>query len=84
MRLSLRPSTCLLIYFHLIGLHLLYTFLVNFLFVVLRYFQHCTGHIMTGSFMGRVNQYTQLVKALYCRLLTIGKQLPTLPHEVRG
>ena len=27
------------------------------LFGVLRRFQHCTGHIMTGSWKGRGNQY---------------------------
>ena len=27
------------------------------LFVVLRRFQHCTGHITTGSWNGRGNQY---------------------------
>ena len=53
------------------------------LFGVLR-FQHCTDHIMTGSFMGRGNQYVQLVKVLYCTLLTIGKQLPTFTHKIRG
>ena len=39
---------------------------------------------MTGSFMGRGNQYTQLVKVPYCKLLTINKQLPTFPHGVPG
>ena len=34
--------------------------------------------------MGRVNQCVQLVKVLYCKLPTIGKQLPTFPHIVRG
>ena len=34
--------------------------------------------------MGRGNQYLQLVKALYCKLPTIGKQLPILPHKVLG
>ena len=33
---------------------------------------------------GRGNQYIQLVKVLYCKLLTIGKPLPTFPHKVRG
>ena len=37
---------------------------------------HCRGHITTGSFMGRGNQYIQLFKALYCELPTKGKQLP--------
>ena len=32
-----------------------------YLFWVLRRFQHCTGHITTGSFVGRGNQYIQLV-----------------------
>ena len=43
---------------------------------------HCIGHITMGSFMGRGNQYIQLVKVLYCKLLTNGKQLPTFPLEV--
>ena len=30
---------------------------VLFLFGVLRRFQHCTGHITTGSWKGRGNQY---------------------------
>ena len=30
---------------------------------------------MMGSFMGRGNQYIQLVKVLYCKLPTISKQL---------
>ena len=43
---------------------------------------HCMGHITTGSFMGRGNQYIQLVKVLYCKLLSKGKQLPAFPLEV--
>ena len=54
-----------------------------YLFGVLRHFQHCTGHITTGSFMGRGNQYIQLVKVLYCKLLTNGMQLPAFPLDVR-
>ena len=54
----------------------------KYLFGVLRRFQHCTGHITTGSWKGRGNQYIQLVKALYCKLLTNGKQLPAFPLEV--
>ena len=38
--------------------------------------------MMTGSFMGRGNQYIQFVKVLYCNLLTNGKQLPAFPLEV--
>ena len=34
----------------------------------LRHFQHCIGHIMTGGFVGRGNQYIQMVKVLYCKL----------------
>ena len=44
---------------------------------------HCMSHITTGSFMGRGNQYIQLVKVLYCKLPTDGKQLPAFPLEVR-
>ena len=50
-----------------------------YLFGVLRRFQHCTGHIKTGSSKGRGNQYIQLVKVLYCNLPTYGKQLPAFP-----
>ena len=42
------------------------------------------GHIKTGGVMGRGNQYIQLVKVLYCKLLTIGKQLPSFAHRVWG
>ena len=53
-----------------------------YLFGVLHHFQHCTGHITMGSWESRGNQYTQLVKVLYCKLLTNGKQLPASPLEV--
>ena len=36
-----------------------------------------------ASFVGRVNQYIQLAKILYCKLPTIGKQLPTFSHKVQ-
>ena len=41
---------------------------------------------MTGSFevSKEENQYIQLVKVLYCKLPTIGKQLPIFLHKVRG
>ena len=52
-----------------------------YLFGVLRRFQHCTGHIMTGSWKGRGNQYIQFVRVLYCKLPTNGKQLPAFPLE---
>ena len=35
-----------------------------------------------GNFVGRGNQYIQLVQVLYSALLTISKQLPTFPHKV--
>ena len=38
----------------------------------------------TDSFVGNGNQYILLVMVLYCKLPTIGKQLPTFPHRVRG
>ena len=39
---------------------------------------------MTDNFMGRGNQYIQLVKVLYCKLPTIGKQLATFPPREFG
>ena len=42
------------------------------------------GNITTGSFVGGGNQYIHLVKVLYCKLPTIGKQLPTFLHQVQG
>ena len=41
-----------------------------YLFGVLLCFQHCTSHIMMGSWKGRGNKYIQLVKVLYCKLPT--------------
>ena len=52
-----------------------------YLFGVLRRFQHCTGHITMGRWKGRGN-HIQLVKVLYCKLPTTGKQLPAFPLEV--
>ena len=57
-------------------MHVLYLFIWG-----LRRFQHCTGHITTGSWKGRGNQYIQLVKVLHCKLPTNGKQLPAFPLE---
>ena len=51
------------------------------LFGVLRRFQHCTGHITTGSWKGRGIQYIQFARVLYCKLPTNGKQLPAFPHK---
>ena len=56
-------------------------FIFIYLFGVLRCFQHCTGHITTGSWKGRGNQYIQFVRVLYCKLPTNGKQLPAFPLE---
>ena len=44
-------------------------------------FTKLSTHITTDSFVGRGNQYIQLVKVLHCKLPTIGKQLPTFPHK---
>ena len=52
-----------------------------YLFGVLRRFQHCTGHITTGSWKGRGNQYIQFVRVVFCKLPTNGKQLPAFPLE---
>ena len=38
-----------------------------YLFGVLCHFQYCTGHITTGSWKGRGNQYIQFVRGLYCK-----------------
>ena len=52
-----------------------------YLFGVLHRFQHCTGHITTGSWKGRGNQYIQFVRVLYRKLSTNGNQLPAFPLE---
>ena len=49
------------------------------LFGVLRRFQHYTGHITTGSWKGRGNQYIEFARVVYCKLPTNGKQLPAFP-----
>ena len=59
----------------------IYEFYFIYLFGILRRFQHCTGHITTGSWKGRGNQYIQLVRVLYCKLPTNSKQLPAFPLE---
>ena len=45
-------------------------------------FQHSLGHITMDSWKGRGNQYIQLLKVLYCKMLTNGKQLPAFPFVV--
>ena len=52
-----------------------------YLFGVLHRFQHCTGHITTGSWKDRGNQYIEFARVLYCKLPTNGKQLPAFPHK---
>ena len=52
-----------------------------YLFGVLCRFQHCTGHITTGSWKGRGNQYIEFARVLYCKLPTNGKKLPAFPHK---
>ena len=42
------------------------------LFGVLRRFQHCTGHITTGSWKGRGNQYIEFARVVHCKLPTNG------------
>ena len=39
---------------------------------------------MTNNFMGRRNQYIQLVKILYCKLPTIGKKTTVFPTQGLG
>ena len=58
------------------------TLAIIYLFGVLYGLQHCTGHTTMGSWEGRGNQYIQLVKVLYCKLPTNGKQLPSFPLKV--
>ena len=61
--------------------HTLNITLFIYLFGVLHRFQHCTGHITTGSWKGRGNQYIEFARVLYCKLPTNGKQLPAFPHK---
>ena len=49
---------------------------------LLHRFQHCTGHITTGSWKGRGHQYIQFVRVMYCKLPPNGKQLPAFPLKV--
>ena len=74
-------SLCFLVF----SVGFLVSFIFIYLFGVLRHFQHCTGHIPTGRWKGRGNQYIQFIRALYCKMPTNGKQLPAFPLEaVRG
>ena len=56
-------------------------FIYLFIWVLTLLSTHCIHH-MTGSFMGRGNQYIHLVKVLHCKLLTNDKQLSAFPLEV--
>ena len=56
-----------------------YVLVFIYLFGVLRRFQHCTGHITTGSWKDRGNQYIEFARVVYCKLPTNGKQLPAFP-----
>ena len=55
-----------------------------YLFWVLRRFQHCTGHIMTGSWKGRGNQYIQFVGVLYCKLVSADQWQATTSFPTWG
>ena len=61
------------------AVNILHKLLSICLFGVLRRFQHCTGHITTGSWKGRGNQYIEFARVVYCKLPTNGKQLPAFP-----
>ena len=56
-------------------------YFILFIWILTSLSTYCIGHITTGSVMGRGNQYIQLVKVLYCKLPTTGKQLPAFPLE---
>ena len=59
----------------------LFIYLGFYVFMFQCRFQHCTGHIMMGSWKGRGNQYIQFIRVLYCKLPTNSKQLPAFPLE---
>ena len=59
------------VYTFLFPVHIVYLFIWGFTPLS----THCTGHITTGSWKGRENQYIQFVRVLYCKLPTNGKQL---------
>ena len=64
-----------------VGIFIAYLSIYLFYLWVLHHFQHCTGHITTGSWKGRGNQYIQFIRVLYCKLPTNGNQLPAFPLE---
>ena len=72
-------ETVIFINVKLVKIILFYLFI--YLFGVLRHFQHYTGHITTGSFVGRGNQYIQLVSrfcTVNCRPTASNYQLSHL------
>ena len=55
-----------------------------YLFIYLGFyvaFNTVIGHITTGSWKVRGNQYIQFIRVLYCKMPTNGKQLPAFPLE---
>ena len=76
----IQSVTMMAVVHKMMKLHVIYTSQF-YLFGVLRRFQHCTGHITTGSWKGRGNQYIEFARVLYCKLPTNGKQLPAFPLE---
>ena len=61
----------------------LFCLFILFIWVLTSLSTHCISHITMGSWKCRGNQYIQVVKVLYCKLPTNGKQLPAFPLEVR-
>ena len=53
-----------------------------FIWVLTSLSTDCISYITTGSFMGRENQYIQLLKVLYYKLPTNGNQIPDFQLEV--
>ena len=49
------------------------------LFSIPHHNQYLIGYIVMGSKKGKGTQYIQLVKVLYCKPPTLGKQLPAFP-----
>ena len=86
MNLKLKPKLSSMVYAPQHFIKKIHQMLFSFIcFICLGFLcrcQHCTGHITTGSWKGIGNQYIQLVKVLYCKLPTNGKQLPAFPLEV--
>ena len=47
-------------------------------------FQHSKDHIIMGSLCGPRKPVHTVSNVLYCKLLTIGKRVPTFPYKVQG